>query len=501
MKAVWRGNRLPDEWLVAEGCFIPKEENSSSIKQFCTISLLNVEGKIFFGILASRLTSFLLSNKYIDTPVQKGGVPGVPGCIEHTSVISKIIEDAKRNQGDLAVLWLDISNAYGTIPHKLVDLTLQAYHVPGKVQHLLQEYFNRFRMRFTCGHFTTSWQRLEKGIVTGCTISVILFAAAMNLLFKSVEKPRRGAVLASGVQQAPVKAFMDDLKITARSVPEGRWILEDLCKIIAGARMEFKPSKSRSLVLKKGRVQDRFRFKVGEELIPTVSERPIKSLGKWYRAELNDRESVKEMLGQAKAWLRALDRSGLPGRFKLWGYQHGVLPRLLWLLLMYEVPLTTVEALERRISTFLRRWLSVPKCFSSVSIYSSGSKLQLPLTSVVEEFKVAKARQVIMLRDSSDQLVRQADITIRSGRKWSANRAVADAEARLHHKDIVGTVNQGRLGLGVITRARWKEANAKGRRRLVQKELRMVEEEDRQARAAAMSKQGRWTCWASIQGR
>jgi len=67
LKAVRRGNRLPDEWL----SLFP-EENSLSIKQFCTISLLNLEGKIFFGILASRLTTFLLSKKYIDTSVLLG---------------------------------------------------------------------------------------------------------------------------------------------------------------------------------------------------------------------------------------------------------------------------------------------------------------------------------------------------------------------------------------------------------------------------------------------
>lgn len=80
-------------------------------------------------------------------------------------------------------------------------------------------------MRFTCRDST--WQRLE--------VSVILFSEAINLL-----------------------AFMDDL-ITARSVPEGRWILEDLIKRTSWAKMEFKPAKSRSLVLKRGHVQDRFR--------------------------------------------------------------------------------------------------------------------------------------------------------------------------------------------------------------------------------------------------
>lgn len=78
----------------------------------------------------------------------------------------------------------------------------------------------------------------------------------MNLSVKTVEKPRRGAVLASASQQDPVKAFMDDLTITAKSFPEGRWILENLFKIIAGARMEFKPSQSRSLVLRDVCVQE-----------------------------------------------------------------------------------------------------------------------------------------------------------------------------------------------------------------------------------------------------
>ena len=72
---------------------------------------------------------FMLDD-YMDTSVQKGGVPEVPGCLEHTSVISKIIKDAKRNHGDLTVLWLDLTNAYGTIPHKLVETTLKTYHVP-----------------------------------------------------------------------------------------------------------------------------------------------------------------------------------------------------------------------------------------------------------------------------------------------------------------------------------------------------------------------------------
>ena len=50
---------------------------------------------------------------------------------------------------------------------------------------------------------------------------------------------------------------MDDLTITAKSVPKERWILEDLVELTDWARMEFKPEKSRSLVLRRARVQNR----------------------------------------------------------------------------------------------------------------------------------------------------------------------------------------------------------------------------------------------------
>lgn len=83
---------------------MPKEVNLSSLSEFQTMSLLNLEGKVFLGILVRTPTLLLMNNEYVDTYLQKGAVPGVPGCIEHNSVIAKIIEDTKRNRVDLAPL-------------------------------------------------------------------------------------------------------------------------------------------------------------------------------------------------------------------------------------------------------------------------------------------------------------------------------------------------------------------------------------------------------------
>lgn len=71
-----------------------------------------------------------MKNSYIDASVQKGGVPGVPGCLEHTGVVIQLIREARESRGDLATLWLDLTNAYGSIPHKLVETALTRHHVP-----------------------------------------------------------------------------------------------------------------------------------------------------------------------------------------------------------------------------------------------------------------------------------------------------------------------------------------------------------------------------------
>ena len=70
-----------------------------------------------------------------------------------------------------------------------------------------QEYFDHLEMRFTVGNYTTNWQRLEVGKITGCAVSVILFAAAMNLLVKSIEKLSRGPVMTSGIKQPPSESI------------------------------------------------------------------------------------------------------------------------------------------------------------------------------------------------------------------------------------------------------------------------------------------------------
>ena len=92
---------------------------------------------MFFSLKSERILDFALANGYIDTSIQKGGVPGVSGCLEHTAVVSQLIREAKKERKNLVVTWLDIANAYGSIPHKFIFKALREAHMPEDVVQLV----------------------------------------------------------------------------------------------------------------------------------------------------------------------------------------------------------------------------------------------------------------------------------------------------------------------------------------------------------------------------
>ncbi|XP_066915397.1 uncharacterized protein [Clytia hemisphaerica] len=115
---------------MADGIYLPKEENSEQIGQFRPISLLNVDGNIYVGVLAKRTVDLLQNNGYINQSVQKAGIPA-------------------------------------------------------EIKEIMKRYYGTFKMRFSTETFTTEWHRLEIGIAAGSTISVIWFIAVMEMLLRS----------------------------------------------------------------------------------------------------------------------------------------------------------------------------------------------------------------------------------------------------------------------------------------------------------------------------
>ena len=55
------------------------------------------------------------------------------------------------------------------------------------------------------------------------------------------------------------------------------------------------------------------KFKIEGEVIPTVTGKPVKCLGKWFDTSLKDTESITQMVIQGEEWMCKIDRSGPSG--------------------------------------------------------------------------------------------------------------------------------------------------------------------------------------------
>ncbi|GFO44178.1 reverse transcriptase [Plakobranchus ocellatus] len=71
-----------------------------------------------------------MENGYVNFSVQKGGLPGVSGCLENTRMVWEAIQRAKLAKRNLHVVWLDLADAYGSVPHQMIQQALRMYHVP-----------------------------------------------------------------------------------------------------------------------------------------------------------------------------------------------------------------------------------------------------------------------------------------------------------------------------------------------------------------------------------
>ena len=153
--------------------------------------------------------------------VQKGGIAGILGCMENTGVVSQLLKEAKTNKGNLTVLWLDLKNAFGSILHKPVEVTLESFCVHDRISDLILDYYNTFKMRTISKGSISAWHNLERGIITGCTISATLFTLAMKLIIRTAELECRGSVTRSGLRQPPIRAYVDDMTLQPQSAQNG----------------------------------------------------------------------------------------------------------------------------------------------------------------------------------------------------------------------------------------------------------------------------------------
>ena len=149
----------------------------------------------------------------------------------------------------------------------------------------------------------------------------------------------------------PVKAFMDDMFLMSPSIPATQVLLDrcsfrPLCSCVIWARMSFRASKSRSMVIDKGEVIDISPFSFKGEIISSTHANLARFLGRTNDFTVSDNHSVEKFVTEVLSGLKLIDKSSHKGIHKVWIPQNMLIPTLHWPLLIYKISISDVNCLE-----------------------------------------------------------------------------------------------------------------------------------------------------------
>lgn len=193
---------------------------------------------------------------------------------------------------------------------------------------------------------------------------------------------------------------------------------------------------------------------------------------------------------QLREGLEKIDSSQLPGKLKVWCYQFTLFQCVMWPLKVSEIPSSLASKMDTISNTYIRKWLGLPRCFSDTGLLGKNA-LQLPLKSINLGYKQEKTRLVVELKESRDEAVKSAGVTIHTGRRWRAQQEVDQAITRLQHKEVMGRVQHSRAGFGWGEPVQfWSKATREQRKTMVVEEVSRVEQDRYHIKAVSQGKQG-----------
>ena len=112
-------------------------------------------------------------------------------------------------------------------------------------------------------------------------------------------------------------------------------------------------------------------FSIAADQIPTVKKQLVK---RCYGDSLIDKHKGMEIFKQTEDGTKAIDKTKLREKFKVWCLQYALYPQLQYQLMMYKLGASRVEIMEQKCSVYLRKWLKLPKNINNTAVY--GKKQQ-----------------------------------------------------------------------------------------------------------------------------
>ncbi|RLU16390.1 hypothetical protein DMN91_010458 [Ooceraea biroi] len=391
-----------------------QEGRSDSLESWRPLALGDTMPKLFAAVAADRLTDWVIANDKL-CRAQKGFLRD-EGCYEHNFVLQEILTDARRTRRHAVVAWLDLSNAFGSVPHAAIRSALVRAGVPSGLINIWGSMYDGCTTRVRAVDGFTAPIPVRSGVRQGCPLSPIIFDLVIDSVVRAAAELTDVGYDILG-QTFNILAYADDLALIART-PEGMRQLLTAVELEAGrVGLHFNPAKCASLHITTGRIGRVLPtvFEIEGRPMPTLAEgEPYRHLGvpTGFSVDQTPLTTIEGVLKDI--W--AVDASLLAPWQRVEVLAAFILPRLDFLLRGAAVEKRPLRAVDLHVRRIVKSWLNLPQRASAEVVYlppSRGGCGLLPLSDLADVLTIAHAFRLLT---ASDAVV--------SGLAWGSLRGV-----------------------------------------------------------------------------
>lgn len=309
----------------------------------------------FHRLLCLRLNNYMQSNKYIDTSIQKGGVAGQRFAIfEQYYKVKNVLKDANKSKKPCAMLFIDISNAFGNLNLENLYKILDIYGVDGGVINYIKSFYSNFEYYVESGDIKTDSFKWKDGLIQGCSLSPLLFIIALNYILKHTDDQYKNACGYTFSDPANTKilltAFVDDISIICKDVVSVELVYKKISELLKMLGLPVNKAKCALMV-----VNDN--SPLTPELSTIQKVNVFKYLGEYVSSDGSCTESYVQLLRMMSRRLISLDAKKMSEADKLKMFSAYLVP---WIqrktMTMYDITMNNRLKIVSIVKPYVEKW-------------------------------------------------------------------------------------------------------------------------------------------------
>ena len=408
--------------------------------------------------------TYLVKNNFIETNLQKGFWSEISGCIEHTELLTYIINHARLKQRQVIITLLDLKNAFGEINHEVIMKVLEYHHFSEHIKSLMKSYYMNYKVSVGTDEFTTDPIVIEKGVLQGDCLSPLLFNLVVNTLLKTIDSEKirlMGYNYCDTLTPRHWFQFADDSALVTNTEEDSQALLNVFTKWCQWTGLKTCPRKCKTFGMRKEgtrTVQFNPYLRINNEQIPTVKQdEEFVYLGKTFSMNMKSLSIESELTKDLRHYVEHIHRLPLHPKQKIDIVMLYVYSKLRWRLTAYDISHTWVKQnLDSIVTEYIKRWLNLHQGSNTRHLFLPTNKLGIRLSFPSDLLKACQLVKRSILKTSKNQEMKdlykitiakhiEEERLLKDREKTVANRLLRKETALKVMRDMEGLKEQNTI--------------------------------------------------------